>query len=189
MARPTLLFALAAIILTLAAFSATALKPHKLAAPPPAFRKHPNHAPPHSPAVSSVAKKKHAHKKHAHKRHIHHAAAPSPVDSKRHGLPPEPYPGFYALADRCLDRLTEECGLDIFRGIFGDDEAVSDKCCVELVAMGRRCHRGILTATLTLPELSKRDKKQIRRRDAQVWSQCVLVSEALQFGNSPSSSP
>ncbi|KAK4382925.1 hypothetical protein Sango_2827200 [Sesamum angolense] len=134
MANSTLLFALAATVLALAAFSAQA---HK--------------QPPSSPAGAA--------------------------------LPPEPYTGFYADAERCLSKLTEECGLEIFRGIFRDHDAISNKCCVELVALGRRCHRKILKATLTLPEVPKREKKEILRRDAKVWSQCVLVSDALKHGH------
>ncbi|KAK4436416.1 hypothetical protein Salat_0805300 [Sesamum alatum] len=139
MANSTLVFAVAATILALAAFSAQARKHHKL---------------PQSPAGAA--------------------------------LPPEPYPGFYADAERCLKKLTTECGHEIFRGIFGAHDAISSKCCVELVAIGRRCHRKILKATLTLPDVPKREKKEILRRDAKVWLQCVSVSDGLKLGNSPS---
>ncbi|KAL0403016.1 UNVERIFIED_CONTAM: hypothetical protein Sradi_1942400 [Sesamum radiatum] len=145
MANSTLLFALAATILALAAFSAQ-----------------------------------------AHKHHKHHRPPPSPAGA---ALPPEPYPGFYAEAERCLIKLTEECGCEIFRGIFRDHDSISNKCCLELVALGRRCHRKILKATLTLPEVPKREKKEILRRDAKVWSQCVLVSDALKLGHDPSPFP
>ncbi|KAL0452620.1 UNVERIFIED_CONTAM: hypothetical protein Slati_1240100 [Sesamum latifolium] len=145
MANSTLLFALAATILALAAFSAQ-----------------------------------------AHKHHKHHRPPPSPAGA---ALPPEPYPGFYAEAERCLSKVTEKCGYEIFRGIFWNHDAISNKCCVELVALGRRCHRKILKATLTLPEVPKREKNEILNRDAKVWSQCVLVSDALKQGRDPSSSP
>ncbi|KAL2249007.1 UNVERIFIED_CONTAM: hypothetical protein Sindi_2374400 [Sesamum indicum] len=118
----------------------------------------------------------------AHKPHKHHKLPAGAA------LPPEPYPGFYTEAERCLTKLTEECGHEIFRGIFRDHDTISNKCCVELVALGRRCHRKILKATLTLPEVHKREKKDILRRDAKVWSQCVLVSDALKHGHYPSPS-
>ncbi|PIN20642.1 hypothetical protein CDL12_06674 [Handroanthus impetiginosus] len=178
MARPTILFVLA--ILALAMFSAQAIKPphrnHAPAAPPPlTSKRHRHHALPHR-------------NKHAHNKHTHHAAAPSPVDGNA-ALPPEPYPDFYAFAGRCLRKLTAECGREIFKGIFGDKAAVSNSCCLELVAMGRRCHRGIVKATLALPELPKREKKEIKRRDARVWSQCVFVSDALKNWNNSSLLP
>ncbi|KAL7102299.1 hypothetical protein ACP275_08G111100 [Erythranthe tilingii] len=176
MPKPTLLFALAATILSLAtaAFSVNAVKPHKthnLAAPPPrVFRYHPHQAPPHSAAAK---------RKHISQAHAHPPAAPSPIISGERGaLPPEPYQGFYEFADRCLDKLTEECGLEIFQGIFWEDEVavISRKCCQKLVAVGRSCHEGILKATLKLPELPKREKNVMKRRDAQLWSQCVSIT-------------
>ncbi|KAK6117827.1 hypothetical protein DH2020_048425 [Rehmannia glutinosa] len=184
MAKSTLLFLLAATIFALPAFSATAQIHHILAAPPlhALIKKHPHHAPPHS----TTTKKKHPHHVAA---HTHRAAAPSPGNGKLEVPPPESYPGpLYASAEKCLEKLTEECGFEIFRGIFGNG-AVSDQCCVKLVAMGRRCHRKILKATVRLPEMSKREKKLIKMRDAKIWSECVLVSDALKFGNSPSPSP
>ncbi|GFP86646.1 hypothetical protein PHJA_000808400 [Phtheirospermum japonicum] len=146
MAKPTLLLALAATFLSLAAFSATALNHHRAPAP--------------APHISET-----------------HAVEPQLKDAK----PPEPYPGFYALVDKCLRKLSGNCGLDIFTAIFGDDKAVSDDCCVNLVAMGRRCHRKIMKATMLLPEFERREKTEIKNKDAEIWSHCVLVSQKSKF--------
>ncbi|KAL8051066.1 hypothetical protein ABFX02_06G121300 [Erythranthe guttata] len=190
MAKPSLLFALAATILSLAtaAFSANAaaVKPHKLthslqAAPPPrVFGYHPHQAPPHS--------KKNHRLIHAHPP----AAVPPTISGERGALPPEPYQGFYEFTDRCLDKLTEECGLEIFQGIFWEDEVteISRKCCQKLVAVGRSCHEGLLKATMKLPGLPKREKSVVKRRDAQLWSNCVsIIGVPHKFSGSPSPSP
>lgn len=103
--------------------------------------------------------------------------APSPAHGQ-YALPPEPYPGFYG----CLEKLTEQCGGEIYRGIFGKG-AVSTRCCGELVGLGKRCHKGILKATLALPELKKTDKKRIKARDLEIWSQCIFITN-LKAGGS-----
>ncbi|KAL3650373.1 hypothetical protein CASFOL_006776 [Castilleja foliolosa] len=149
MTKPSLLFALAATFLSLAAFSATALNHHNAPAPAP---------------------------------HISQIPAEEPhLEGRKKSRPAEPYPGFYALVDQCLRKLSSNCGLDIFTAIFGDDKAVSDQCCVNLVAMGRRCHRKILKATMLLPEFEKRELGEIKNRDAEIWSHCVLVSQKSKF--------
>ncbi|KAL7108577.1 hypothetical protein ACP275_06G121000 [Erythranthe tilingii] len=186
MAKPSLLFALAATILSLAN---AAVKPHKThsllqAAPPPrVFRYHPHQAPP-------------PHSKKNHRRpeaHAHPPAAPPPtISGERGALPPEPYQGFYEFTDRCLDKLTEECGLEIFQGIFWEDEVaeISRKCCQKLVAVGRSCHEGLLKATMKLPGLPKREKSVVKRRDAQLWSNCIsIIGVPHKSGGSPSPSP
>ncbi|KAL6531188.1 hypothetical protein OROHE_014257 [Orobanche hederae] len=157
MARPTFLLALAATFLSLAAFSATARSPS-------------NH---HKPAP--------AHSTHPHSHRQTHCTPPAPplppANEEGDALPPEPYPGFYGLVEGCMQKISGQCGQEIFRGIFeiDGDEVISDDCCGELVAMGRRCHRKILKATMMLPEVSKKDRKKIKMRDANIWNHCIAI--------------
>ncbi|KAG8390202.1 hypothetical protein BUALT_Bualt01G0059000 [Buddleja alternifolia] len=196
MARSTILFALATAFLALAAFSVQARKSHTAAPPSSAVKKHPHHAPPHSVATTHPpGKEKPSHKKQPHhapphsrrNRHpLRHAAPPQSIVDERVALSPEPY----AFADSCLAKLTDDCGAEIFRGILGNDGAgISKRCCVKLVAMGRRCRRWVLRAMLMLPELPRREKKEIRKRNAKVLNQCVAVRNALKFGDSPAPAP
>ncbi|PIN08954.1 hypothetical protein CDL12_18467 [Handroanthus impetiginosus] len=106
------------------------------------------------------------------KKHASYAAAPSPA-YQDYSLLRDPFAGFY----ECLERVTEECGLEIYRGIF-EKGGVSTRCCGQLVGLGRRCHDGIVEATLGLPELQAAniDKKEIKARDHKIWSQCVFIT-------------
>ncbi|KAL8049983.1 hypothetical protein ABFS82_06G053700 [Erythranthe guttata] len=117
------------------------------------------------------------HRRHHH-HHRHHAPAPSP-SSQEVALPPEPFPGFYI----CLEKLAGTCGSEIYRGIFGE-ESVSARCCGQLVGIGRRCHREIMKATLELPEMAKVEKEKIKKRDAEIWSQCVFINNLKAGGSS-----
>ncbi|PIN13985.1 hypothetical protein CDL12_13382 [Handroanthus impetiginosus] len=75
------------------------------------------------------------------KKHVPHAAAPSPA-YQDYSLLAGPCAGFY----ECLDRVTEECGLEIYRGVFGKGGAANI------------------------------DKKEIKVRDHKIWSRCVSIT-------------
>ncbi|KAL2526887.1 Protein of unknown function (DUF784) [Abeliophyllum distichum] len=102
----------------------------------------------------------------------HHAAAvPSPAIFSEDTPPPES-----TFVDACQRKITSECGSEIFNSIFINN-SVNDKCCRQLVAMGRRCHEDIFKTTLTLlPDLNGRDRTQIMKRNVETWDQCVLVT-------------
>ncbi|PIN11654.1 hypothetical protein CDL12_15744 [Handroanthus impetiginosus] len=145
MTRLSLIFLLAAA--ALAAFSAKAGKTSTF------------HTASHHPILPR-------HTRHSNK-HMPHVATPSPV-YEDYSLLTSPYTGFY----ECLDRVTEECGLEIYREVFGKGR-------------GRHCHEGIVEATLALPELQAMniDKKEIKARDHKIWSRCISITN-FKVGNS-----
>lgn len=116
------------------------------------------------------------------------AAEATAESSTDFAMPPEPYPGFYSYADGCLEKLSENCAKQIYHGIYADDEStVTDhNCCEMLVAMGKPCHDAIFRATLTLPELIKKDKSKVIAKSSSIWSECV--SGPTSAAKSPSES-
>ncbi|KAK4433558.1 hypothetical protein Salat_1118100 [Sesamum alatum] len=166
MARLSIVCALAAAAVALAAFSSQALKTNKFHVSAIPFRCI-HFVNRHMP--SSTISKKHAH----HTvplpggiKHTPQAAAPSPAIYQAYALPPEPFLGFYS----CLEKLTEKCGVEICRGIFGT---------------GGGCHKGLLKTALALPEVAKFDKKKIQAIDVEISSNCVLITNLKGKSSSP----
>ncbi|KAK4433560.1 hypothetical protein Salat_1118400 [Sesamum alatum] len=163
MARLSIVCALAAAAVALAAFSAQALKTNKFhISAIPFHRIHfvNRHMPP------STISKKHAHHTvplPGGRKHTPQAAAPSPAIYQAYALPPEPFLGFYSF----LEKLTEKCGVEISRGIFGTG-GVSRRCCFELVGLGQGCHKGLLKTAFALPKVAKFDKKKIQAMDVEI---------------------
>ncbi|KAL6503811.1 hypothetical protein OROGR_025734 [Orobanche gracilis] len=106
-----------------------------------------------------------------------HAYSPPPTaNGEEKARAPEPYPGFYELIDECLQKMPEVCGEQMFSGIIGIHDnvmtAVSDSCCEDLVKIGEECHQKILNATLIAPEISDREREDIKKRDGNIWAHC-----------------
>ncbi|KAL2550024.1 PHD finger protein rhinoceros-like [Forsythia ovata] len=111
----------------------------------------------------------------------HAAAAPSPAVFSEYTMPPESN-----FVDACLRKITSECEIEIFNSIFINN-SVSDKCCRQLVDMGRRCHEDIFKTTLTLlPDLNGRERTRIMKRNVETWDQCVLVTNTEDSSPLPS---
>ncbi|KAI3458387.1 hypothetical protein Pfo_015050 [Paulownia fortunei] len=172
MARLSLLFVLAAAVLALAAFSAQARKTstfHIDAAAAPSSRIHivHRHLPPsaigkhgvHDATAPSGSKKQghHAAALPGGKKQATHAAELSP-DYQDFALPPEPYPGFY----NCLEKLTEDCGVEIYGGIFGKD-GVSSRCCGQLVGLGSAAIKGYWKQPLRCRSWRRQTGRRSRR--------------------------
>lgn len=104
--------------------------------------------------------------------------APSPADSDEHFL------------KTCVERFTDECANQVFRGVFLH-AAVTGPCCKNLVAVGRRCHDGLVQriyeADVRRARESNRgsggavNEKHVARilpRSEKVWSDCVRLGVA-----------
>lgn len=104
-------------------------------------------------------------------------------------LPPEPHPGFYDDVGKCLKNITEQCGEQIYHGIFRDHGPVSTGCCDNLVGNGIKCHVTIVLSSVQLlhPELTRDDADTILDKSYFVWSKCV--SALAHDVEAPASSP
>ncbi|KAF7149301.1 hypothetical protein RHSIM_Rhsim03G0156800 [Rhododendron simsii] len=104
--------------------------------------------------------------------------APSPADSDEHFL------------KTCVAKFTDECGNQVFRGVFLH-AAVTGPCCKNLVGVGRRCHDGLVRRIYEADERRVREgnrgsggavnEKHVARilpRSEKVWSDCVRIGVA-----------
>ncbi|KAK4433562.1 hypothetical protein Salat_1118600 [Sesamum alatum] len=144
------------------------IPPHTLCEPPHAAVHHQQEACHHTFPLPGEIK------------HTPQAVAPSPAIYQAYALPPESFLGFYSF----LEKLTEKCGVEICRGIFGTG-GVSRRCCIELVGLGQGCHKGLLKTALALPKVAKFDKKKIQAMDVEISSNCVLITNLKGKSSSP----
>ena len=74
-----------------------------------------------------------------------------------------------------------QCGKEIFKSIFRTG-SVTDKCCGELMTMGKVCHDAFVQGNLKNPNYL--NKSAIVIKSIQIWNTCASKTE-----NSPSASP
>ncbi|XP_059298289.1 uncharacterized protein LOC132050992 [Lycium ferocissimum] len=96
-----------------------------------------------------------------------------PDDSKP-ALSPEPYPGFQIEVEKCLEKISDDCGWIIFSRIVGSGYDVDlDGCCSQLLTLGRKCHNTILESTLANPEMKGANKTLMWENSDQLWKECA----------------
>ena len=83
-------------------------------------------------------------------------------------------------ANNCKTKIHWQCGKEIFKSIF-QTGTVTDKCCGELITMGKVCHDAFVQVNLQNPNL---DKSAGVTKSKQIWNTC-----ASKTTNSPSQSP
>ena len=83
-------------------------------------------------------------------------------------------------ANNCKTRVHWQCGKELFRSIF-QTGTVTDKCCSELMTMGKVCHDAFVQGNLKNPNLNK---SAIVTKSKQIWNTCASKTR-----NSPSESP
>lgn len=70
-------------------------------------------------------------------------------------LPPEPYEGFYAEAQHCIEVLTDKCGEQMLEFIIYLRSDLSKKCCHRLHKMGGECNKKLSSTLSQFKEYSK----------------------------------
>ncbi|XP_022739126.1 protein DOWN-REGULATED IN DIF1 11-like [Durio zibethinus] len=81
-------------------------------------------------------------------------------------------------------KMGQYCIMEIFTSIFkiGD---VTDKCCGELMVLGKICHAALVKRTLQLPQFKNMEESKIVAKSIQIWNKCAVVTKSV----SPSPSP
>jgi hypothetical protein len=98
-------------------------------------------------------------------------------------MPPETEHTKYL--DECARKVEAECGKEIFLGMF-ESLPITQKCCLQLVKMGKTCHDDLVEAIISLPEYSPKASVALSN-SVQIWNKCVLVMEQISPTLSPSS--
>ena len=99
-------------------------------------------------------------------------------------LPPEDE--YTNYLEECSKKVEEECGKEIFFGMF-ESLPVTQKCCLQLVKMGKTCHDDLVKAIIFLPEYAPKASVALSK-SVQIWDKCVLVTEQISPALSPSTS-
>lgn len=81
-------------------------------------------------------------------------------------------------------KMSLHCVMEIFTSIFKIG-SVTDKCCGELMILGKICHAALVKRTLQLPQFKSMDESTIATKSIQTWNKCALVPKSV----SPVSSP
>lgn len=93
---------------------------------------------------------------------------------------PKPSPGYYKYLDQCASKISEECGNEVFVGMFYA-EPLTIECCVRLLAMGRECHDALAQKMIHSPQL-KPLASMASRKSVEIWDVCsesVAASPSL----------
>ena len=92
--------------------------------------------------------------------------------------PPKHVPGYPLHLLHCARRVEDECGKEIFLGMF-EKLPVSRKCCLQLIKkMGKTCHDDLDKAIVHLPDYSSRASKAIPKGN-RIWHKCALVARPI----------
>ncbi|KAK4345427.1 hypothetical protein RND71_035603 [Anisodus tanguticus] len=94
-------------------------------------------------------------------------------DDYKPTLSPEPHPGFHIEVEKCLQKISDDCGWIIFNRIIGNGKYSDlEGCCGQLLTSGRKCHNTILESTLASPEMKGANKTMIWENSDQLWKEC-----------------
>ncbi|GMY35514.1 protein DOWN-REGULATED IN DIF1 11-like [Fagus crenata] len=100
-------------------------------------------------------------------------------ETKDTEFPPEsampPETAYTKYLDECARKVEEECGKEIFFGMF-ESLPVTQKCCLQLVKMGKTCHDDLAKAIVKLPEYAPKASVALPK-SVLIWDACVLVTK------------
>ncbi|TYJ39419.1 hypothetical protein E1A91_A04G069100v1 [Gossypium mustelinum] len=84
--------------------------------------------------------------------------------------------------NNCETKLGLPCVLEAFTSIFSTG-SISNKCCGELVVLGKVCHSALVKRTLENPVFNDLNPTTIIAKSIQTWNNCLALID------SPSPSP
>jgi hypothetical protein len=90
-------------------------------------------------------------------------------------MPPETEHTKYL--EECARKVEAECGKEIFLGMF-ESLPITQKCCLQLLKMGKTCHDDLVKAIIFLPEYSRKASLALSN-SVQIWDKCVLITEQI----------
>jgi len=75
----------------------------------------------------------------------------------------------YETVDKCGAYLSDVCPDEIYYYLFENAPTISEKCCSQLIKMGRACH-DLLTSDSIIE--FKDQEQEIMRRNQESWERC-----------------
>ena len=82
------------------------------------------------------------------------------------------------------NKMDLNCLMEVFTSIFKVQNKM-DKCCAELIVLGKVCHAALVKRTLQLPQFKNVGEPKVGAKSIQIWKSCALITNNV----SPSSSP
>lgn len=77
-------------------------------------------------------------------------------------------------ANNCETRMGFHCVMEVFTSIFKTG-TVTDKCCGELLVLGKVCHAALVKKSLENPLFKELKPSTIVAKSIQTWNHCASV--------------
>ncbi|KAG4204427.1 hypothetical protein ERO13_A04G043864v2 [Gossypium hirsutum] len=79
--------------------------------------------------------------------------------------------------NNCETKMGLPCVLEAFTSIF-NTWSISNKCCGELVVLGKVCHSTLVKRTLAKPVLKDLNPATIIAKSIQTWNNCLILIDS-----------
>ncbi|TYI32438.1 hypothetical protein ES332_A04G062000v1 [Gossypium tomentosum] len=82
-----------------------------------------------------------------------------------------------AAENNCETKMGLPCVLEAFTSIFNTG-SISNKCCGELVVLGKVCHSALVKRTLENPLFKDLNPAKIIAKSIQTWNNCLALIDS-----------
>ncbi|TYI84419.1 hypothetical protein E1A91_D05G362000v1 [Gossypium mustelinum] len=79
--------------------------------------------------------------------------------------------------NNCETKIGSPCVLEAFTNIF-ETRSISNKCCGELVVLGKFCHSALVKRTLENPLIKDISLATIIAKSIQTWNNCIALIDS-----------
>ncbi|KAB2032271.1 hypothetical protein ES319_D05G361800v1 [Gossypium barbadense] len=79
--------------------------------------------------------------------------------------------------NNCETKMGMPCVLEAFKSIF-ETRSISNKCCCELVGLGKVCHSALVKRTLENPLFKHLSPAKIIAKSIQTWNNCLALIDS-----------
>ncbi|KAL4346689.1 hypothetical protein GQ457_17G012170 [Hibiscus cannabinus] len=83
----------------------------------------------------------------------------------------------FIIENNCEFKMDLSCVSEVFDSIFKTGN-VTNKCCGELLVLGKKCHHALVKRTLENPIFKSLDRKTIMHKSITTWSKCHELSRS-----------
>ncbi|KAL4281871.1 hypothetical protein GQ457_03G015160 [Hibiscus cannabinus] len=79
------------------------------------------------------------------------------------------------IKNNCEAKIGMPCVWEVFKSIFKTG-SVTNKCCNELVVLGKVCHSALVQRALECPNFQNLDRDTIIQKSIDTWNNCLVMT-------------
>ncbi|KAL4290946.1 hypothetical protein GQ457_14G000850 [Hibiscus cannabinus] len=79
--------------------------------------------------------------------------------------------------NNCEAKMDMPCVSEVFDSIFKTG-SITNKCCGELLVLGKKCHHALVKRTLENHVFKNLDRKKIMHKSITTWDNCLKLSRS-----------